>query len=103
MLPTLAADGELLLLSHYYHHGRGIKVGDVVSFKHPLDGEKRAAKRVVGMEGDFVLRDTPGKGKGIMMQVHSQEHAPHMRYDTSDEDRTDEEIGTEGTLLRGRG
>ncbi|KAK8220047.1 hypothetical protein M8818_000463 [Zalaria obscura] len=69
MLPTLAADGELLLLSHYYHHGRGIKVGDVVSFKHPLDGEKRAAKRVVGMEGDFVLRDTPGKGKGIMMQV----------------------------------
>lgn len=71
MVPTLASDGDCVLISKYYHHGRGIKVGDIISFKHPLREDTRASKRVIGMPGDFVLRDTPGKGKGMMIQVGS--------------------------------
>lgn len=69
MAPTLAPSGDSVLISKYYRHGRGLKVGDVVSFKHPLREDMRASKRVIGMPGDFVLRDTPDKGMGMMIQV----------------------------------
>ena len=69
MLPTIASDGDCVLISKYHHHGRAIKPGDLVSFQHPLRTDMRAIKRVVALEGDFVLRDTPDKGKGMMVQV----------------------------------
>ena len=69
MLPTLAASGTAVIISKYYRHGRGVKVGDMVSFKSPIDNDMRVIKRVIGMPGDFVLRDTPGQGEGIMIQV----------------------------------
>lgn len=69
MMPTIEAEGELLLISKYYHHGRGIGVGDIISFKSPIKVHEHAVKRVIGMPGDFVLRDTPGVGAGIMLQV----------------------------------
>lgn len=69
MQPTLAASGDSVLVSKYYRHGRGVQVGDIISFKHPMRDDVRASKRVVGMPGDFVLRDTPEKGTGMMIQV----------------------------------
>ena len=69
MLPTLASSGTSVVISKWYRRGRGVEVGDMVSFKHPIDPESSAIKRVVGMPGDFVLRDTPGKGDGTMIQV----------------------------------
>lgn len=64
MLTTLSAYGDGVLVSHLHRQGRGVQVGDVVDFKHPMFPGFGAIKRVVGMPGDFVMRDTPGLGKG---------------------------------------
>lgn len=68
MSPTMNATGDWLLLSKRYRRGRDIEVGDMVSYKHPIDPDSYGVKRVVGMPGDFVLRDTPGTS-GAMIQV----------------------------------
>ncbi|WPG99305.1 LexA/Signal peptidase [Acrodontium crateriforme] len=68
MLPTIPSAGSYLLCSKYYRHGRGIGPGDVVSFRHPVHENEHAVKRVIGMPGDFVERDTPGTS-GVMVQV----------------------------------
>jgi len=69
MLPTLAATGDAVYVSKLYRRGKGIKVGDMVNFKHPMFPEMGAIKRVVGMPGDFVARDSPGTGNRMMIQV----------------------------------
>lgn len=70
MLPTFAAHGDWVLISNFARHGAGVGVGDIVSFRHPMHRGERAMKRIVGMPGDFVMRDTPGKaGAGWMLQV----------------------------------
>lgn len=69
MVPTIAASGNWVLISRSYRRGRNVAVGDVVSFAHPVIVGQSAIKRVIGMPGDFVLRDTPGKGAGVMLQV----------------------------------
>ena len=69
MLPTLNASGDGVIISKYYRHGRGLQVGDLVSFKHALKEEVRVIKSILGTPGDFVLRDTPGQGEGVMIQV----------------------------------
>lgn len=69
MVPTIRPDGDSVIVSKYYRHGRGVKVGDIVSFLHPFDHDIRASKRVIGMPGDFVMRDSPDKGRGMMVQV----------------------------------
>jgi hypothetical protein len=80
MLPTFNSFGDNVLISRYYRRGRGIKVGDVVSYAHPIHPDVTGLKRVLGLEGDFVLRETPhndlegvalGKGNGPekMIQV----------------------------------
>ncbi|MCJ1248956.1 hypothetical protein MMC30_006177 [Trapelia coarctata] len=68
MLSTLNVVGDFVWVNKRYRRGKGISVGDVVSVKHPWFPETRASKRVLGMPGDFVLRDTPGKGSA-MIQV----------------------------------
>ncbi|KAK5167431.1 uncharacterized protein LTR77_007130 [Saxophila tyrrhenica] len=69
MLPSFASYGDVVFISKYHRRGRDIHVGDIVSYAHPIEEGERAIKRVLGMPGDFVLRDTPGKGKGVMLQV----------------------------------
>lgn len=69
MLPTIAATGDGVYVSKLHRRGKGIKVGDMVNFKHPMFPELGAIKRVVGMPGDFVARDSPGTGTGLMIQV----------------------------------
>ncbi|KAI9698741.1 MAG: hypothetical protein M1836_003851 [Candelina mexicana] len=83
MLPTLAAYGDGVMISKFYRRGRGIEVGDIVSVKHPLFLGQGVIKRVLGMPGDFVLKDTPGKGEGIMVpEGHcwlAGDNIPHSR------------------------
>lgn len=44
-------------------------MGDLVLFKHPYVVGVEAIKRVVGMPGDFVMRDVHEGGSQIMLQV----------------------------------
>lgn len=75
MLPTLHIDGDWVIISKLHARGgwlsRGyfpLAVGDLVSFSHPVRQGADAIKRVVGMPGDFVLRDTPGANE-VCLQV----------------------------------
>lgn len=69
MMPTIHASGDSVIISKLYRRGRNVKVGDVISFDHPVDQDIQSIKRVVGLEGDWVARDTPGVGRGIVIQV----------------------------------
>lgn len=69
MAPTLNATGDWVLISRKHRRGRDIEIGDVVNFYHPVKIGEGNVKRVVGMPGDFVLRDTPGKGDGLLLKV----------------------------------
>ncbi len=69
MLPTIYYQGEWIWVNNMYRRGKGIVVGDVVSFKHPMFPGETASKRVLGLGGDYVLRDTPGGGSTLMIQV----------------------------------
>lgn len=64
MYPTFSVRGDYMLISRWYRHGRGVEVGDVVRFWHPSFGGVHGAKRVLGLEGDFVCRDR-GLSKGV--------------------------------------
>lgn len=45
-------------------------VGDLVNIKHPMFPGEGAIKRIVGMPGDFVVRDMPDRTGGeTMIQV----------------------------------
>ncbi|MCJ1389476.1 hypothetical protein MMC18_002333 [Xylographa bjoerkii] len=69
MLPTLNVAGDWVYVSRFYRRGRAVKVGDVVTIRHPMFPGTGASKRVLGMSGDFVLRDTPGGEGGMMVQI----------------------------------
>lgn len=69
MLPTFEVLGEWHLISRKYRRGRGVKVGDIVAFDSVANPGERAIKRVLGLEGDYVMRDTPEKGSDRMVQV----------------------------------
>lgn len=71
MLPTLNARGDWVYISKHYRRGKGVHIGDVVSIKHPMFPHVGASKRILGMPGDFVLRDAPGSKSQMMIQVRS--------------------------------
>jgi len=68
MLPTFEVAGDSVIVSRYYRRGRGVKVGDVVSFDSVVEPGESVLKRVLGLQGDYVLRDTPGT-TDTMIQV----------------------------------
>lgn len=70
MLPTMQAFGDWVVISNKYRRGRGVQVGDVISFKHPVNMGEFAVKRVLALEGDFVLMNTPEKSEA-MIQVQA--------------------------------
>jgi signal peptidase I len=69
MLPTLEADNTWLLQSRWHSRGRGVEVGDLVSYKIPIFENHFAIKRVLGMPGDYVLTGMPGHEHQEMIQV----------------------------------
>ena len=64
MLATMSVRGDSVLILRTYRRGRGIQVGDVVNFQHPLFPRIGVVKRVGGMPGDLVCKDG-----GKMIQV----------------------------------
>ena len=70
MLPTANVRGDVYWISTYYRRGRGIKAGDLISFRHPLVPGEGASKRVLGMPGDWIAVDAGNVGgEGRMMKV----------------------------------
>ncbi|KAL2075472.1 hypothetical protein VTL71DRAFT_415 [Oculimacula yallundae] len=69
MLPTILVQGDWMLVDRRFRRGRGVGVGDVVSFHSVVEPGEAAMKRVVGMEGDYVVRNTPGQGGDGMVMV----------------------------------
>lgn len=63
MVPTMSARGDSVLILRYYRRGRGVQVGDVVNYQHPLFPRVGVIKRVGGMPGDLVCKG------GRMIQV----------------------------------
>ena len=68
MLPTFQVTDDWVLVSRLYRGGKGIVVGDIVTFDSVVEPGEKVIKRVLGLEGDYVLRDTPGEGN-TMIQV----------------------------------
>ncbi|KAL1592045.1 hypothetical protein SLS59_009926 [Nothophoma quercina] len=57
MVPTIPhsyGKRPYILYSCLHRRGRNIKVGDVITYTHPLLPHERGCKRVIGMPGDFV-------------------------------------------------
>ncbi|KAF4546218.1 Mitochondrial inner membrane protease [Lasiodiplodia theobromae] len=71
MVPTIQVLGDCVLISKHYRRGKNIVVGDVVNYENPFKLGSGVIKRVIGMPGDFVLRDTPHAegSEGMMIQV----------------------------------
>jgi inner membrane protease subunit 1 len=64
MVPTIPAhfDGRpYVLFSCLHRRGRGVKVGDVIAYTHPIFPNEVGCKRIIGMPGDFVSVVTPGR------------------------------------------
>lgn len=68
MLPTFNVTDDWVLISRFYRYGKGVVVGDIVTFDSVVEPGERVIKRVLGLEGDYVLRDTPGESDA-MIQV----------------------------------
>ena len=68
MLPTLEVTNDWVLISRAYRRGRHVAVGDIVAFDSVAEPGEKVIKRVLGLEGDYVLRDTPGTSN-VMIQV----------------------------------
>jgi len=101
MLPTINASGDWVLISKFHTRGREVRVGDVVSFKHPHDsGDVRIIKRVIGLPGDFVVTD-PSDGTGYMLQVRDEEFIRLPGTTTDDGSRYQRAIcGLPATICR---
>ncbi|KAM0805010.1 peptidase S24/S26A/S26B/S26C [Usnea florida] len=69
MLPTINAQGVRVYIDRTYRRGRGIQLGDVVDFHHPMVPGVSAIKRVMGMPGDFVVKDGGEGSDKMMIQV----------------------------------
>ncbi|PWW73125.1 A1pp-domain-containing protein [Tuber magnatum] len=61
MSPTLSND---IILAQRYNATEGLRRGQVVLYRSPVDPERVAVKRVVGLEGDVVVV-RPGTGLGV--------------------------------------
>ncbi len=54
---------------HLFSHEKGIKRGDIMAFKHPLD-ERLYLKRVVALPGDKIFQ----KDKNLYLQIEADQH-----------------------------
>ena len=69
MLPTLEVIDDWVIISKQFRRGRGIEVGDIISFDSVATPGEGVIKRVLGLEGDYVLRNSPGTNNSDMIQV----------------------------------
>ena len=59
MYPTIPSRLTTNVLSRLHRQGKNIQVGDVIVFESPVFAREGACKRVIGMPGDYVVRDDP--------------------------------------------
>ncbi|KAF1918416.1 peptidase S24/S26A/S26B/S26C [Ampelomyces quisqualis] len=64
MVPIIPARNSWILYSALHRRGRGVKVGDVITYTHPMFPNQYGCKRIIGMPGDFVSVVTPGRRDG---------------------------------------
>lgn len=57
MYPTLSTSTKYNILSKRHRLGRHLSVGDLITCKHPHFPHQTIGKRVLGLPGDFVVRD----------------------------------------------
>lgn len=69
MLPTFEVRDDWVLIDKGYRRGRGVQVGDVVSFDSVVEPGVGVIKRVLGLAGDYVMLETPETGSTKMIQV----------------------------------
>lgn len=69
MLPTFLVWNEWFVADRSYRRGRGVRVGDCVTYTIPVEPHEGGVKRVIGMPGDYVLLNSPGSKNDDMMQV----------------------------------
>lgn len=77
MLPTFEVLGDWTIISKQFRRGRGIEVGDVVAFASVVEPGEEVVKRVLALEGDYVLRNTPDTGSDEMLQVRENLPSPY--------------------------
>jgi signal peptidase I len=76
MYPTLGLETKYIIISKRHRLGRNLKVGDLIHTKHPNFRNQNAGKRVIGLPGDFVIRDphmSPTVGGILVKGGHSSE------------------------------
>ncbi|KAI1342048.1 LexA/Signal peptidase [Xylariaceae sp. FL0016] len=59
MLPTFCTVGEWYVTDKRFRRGRGVRVGDCVSYAIPYEPTEDGVKRVIGVAGDYVLLNSP--------------------------------------------
>ncbi|QSZ37417.1 hypothetical protein DSL72_009515 [Monilinia vaccinii-corymbosi] len=69
MLPTISIQHDWFLIDRAYRRGKGVQVGDIVTFDSVVEPGQRAFKRVLGLEGDCVMIGTPGHGDDQMIRI----------------------------------
>ncbi|RMZ70671.1 mitochondrial inner membrane protease subunit 1 [Pyrenophora seminiperda CCB06] len=67
-MPTIPESGAMVIYSSLHRRGRFVKVGDVVTFAHPMFPNSRGCKRVIGMPGDFVSVVTRARGQDDLFE-----------------------------------
>lgn len=60
-----------ILYSSLHRRGRNLRVGDIITYNHPIFPKQSGCKRIIGMPGDFVSIVTPGRGED---DVHAVDH-----------------------------
>ncbi|KAG4026417.1 hypothetical protein MFRU_041g00610 [Monilinia fructicola] len=69
MLPTISIQHDWFLIDRAYRCGKGVQVGDIVTFDSVVEPGQKAFKRVLGLEGDCVMIGTPGSGDDQMIRI----------------------------------
>lgn len=76
MLPTMNWQGDTVLICMLYPSLFPVRAGDLVTFESPMRAGERSIKRIIGMPGDIVLRDTPpGSSDNFWIEADPERHA----------------------------
>jgi inner membrane protease subunit 1 len=58
MYPTFPSEQSLSIVSRWHRRGRGVKIGDIIEAENPMFMNQPVGKRIVGMPGDYVIKDS---------------------------------------------
>jgi len=59
MFPTVPTEDSYTIYSRRHRRGKNVRIGDLITFDSPIFKRQAACKRIIGMPGDYVLRDPP--------------------------------------------